>query len=68
LGSILLFPQGLVPIIFKLTGNTETRAWFLAMYLPGAWGWIIAFTMCAVGIWLWYGVFVNSATKPKLIE
>lgn len=65
LGSLLLFPQGLVPIIFKLTGNQETRVWFLAMYLPDGLGWLVAVVMCALGIWLWYGIFANSASEPK---
>lgn len=33
LGSILLLPQGLIPLIFILSG-VEARSWFLAMYLP----------------------------------
>ncbi|HYH74984.1 MAG TPA: hypothetical protein VD735_03405 [Candidatus Saccharimonadales bacterium] len=61
LGSLFLFPQGLVPIVMKLTGNEETRVWFLAMYIPGVWGWIVALAMCSIGAWLWCGVLV----KPR---
>jgi ABC-2 type transport system permease protein len=38
LGSIALFPRGLVPLAIKLTGG-DTKVWFLALYLPDAWQW-----------------------------
>ena len=64
LGSLFLFPQGIVPIIFKLTGNHETRVWFLAMYMPGIWGWVTAIVMATIGVWLWYKVIFKSKSAP----
>jgi ABC-2 type transport system permease protein len=64
LGSLAMFPQGLVPIVLKLTGNDDTKVWFLAMYLPGALGWITAFAMVAVGLTL-YGVAIADLRHPS---
>ncbi len=33
-GFIAIFPQGLVPLAFKLFGLAQVRVWFLALYLP----------------------------------
>jgi ABC-2 type transport system permease protein len=63
LGSLALFPQGLVPIVLKLSGNDDTKVWFLAMYLPGALGWITAFAMAAVGLTL-YVVAIADLRHP----
>jgi ABC-2 type transport system permease protein len=48
-GVIALFPQGVMPIIFKLT-EAESKAWFLALYLPDAWQWPAAALMVAIGL------------------
>lgn len=60
IGSVLLFPQGIVPTIFKLTGNNETKVWFLAMYLDGTWSWVVIGLMMLVGGFLWYRVLFKS--------
>lgn len=52
LGSLALFPQGLVPLGFKL-GGVEERVWFLPLYLPGAWQWPATFAMIALGLVLY---------------
>lgn len=46
-GSILLLPQGLIPLVFLLTG-VEVKSWFLAMYVPTAYG-IIVSLICMIG-------------------
>lgn len=49
LGSIALFPQGVVPLIIKLSGS-HTRVWFLALYLPAAWQWPVIAGMILLGL------------------
>jgi ABC-2 type transport system permease protein len=61
LGSLFLFPQGIVPLILKLNGTEDVRVWFLAMYVPGVWGWCVAVAMVLIGIWLWVGVVTRRA-------
>jgi len=51
LGSILLIPQGLIPLVFILTG-VDARSWFLAMYLPPAYGVPVAVLSMLGGIYL----------------
>jgi len=46
---IPLVPQGVVPLILKLTG-TPTRAWFLAMYVPAPMQWPTIAAMLTVGL------------------
>jgi hypothetical protein len=53
-GSIVLFPQGLVPVVLKLTGNTDVTVWFLAMHLSEPWGWATAVGMVGLGTYLYY--------------
>lgn len=65
LGSIALFPQGLLPIVFKLTGNADVKVWFLAMYLPGAMGWLTAAGMAFIGAYLYYLAIKTGTTKKK---
>ena len=47
-GAVMLFPQGLLPLIFLIV-RADARSWYLALYLPGAWSWVTAFVMIAVG-------------------
>lgn len=51
LGMIALFPQAVVPAVFKLTGQVEP-VWFLALHAPPAWQWpiIAAMTLAAAGL------------------
>ena len=46
---ILLFPQGIVPAVFKLIG-IDARAWFLALYLAEPWQWPVIVVMIALGL------------------
>ena len=48
--AIPLFPQAVVPAIFKLTGNDDTRSWFLALYQTGPWQWVVIVLMAALGL------------------
>jgi hypothetical protein len=45
---IPLIPQGIVPLIMKLSGD-EHRSWFLALYLPDPYAWITIGWMLGVG-------------------
>ncbi|MFG1871518.1 hypothetical protein [Micromonospora arborensis] len=47
-GCIALFPQALVPLLMKLSGDAA-RLWFLALYVPPAWQWPTVTAMFAVG-------------------
>jgi ABC-2 type transport system permease protein len=49
-GALPLFPQAVVPAIFKLTGNGNTRSWFLALYQTGPWQWVVIVLMAALGL------------------
>ncbi|MBW6435122.1 hypothetical protein KZ829_15380 [Actinoplanes hulinensis] len=51
LGAILLIPQGLIPLVFILTG-VDTKSWFLAMYLPPAYGIAAAVISMLGGVYL----------------
>lgn len=62
LGSLALFPQGLVPITLKLTGNTDVTIWFLAMHLPEPAGWITAIAMTGIGLYL-YRIAIRDLTQ-----
>ncbi len=44
-----LFPQGLVPAVFKVFG-VEEKAWFLALYLPPPWQWPVIAFMVTLGV------------------
>jgi hypothetical protein len=44
-----LVPQGIVPLIFKLT-EVEARSWFLALYLPAPFQWPTIFAMIGLGL------------------
>ena len=48
-GCIALFPQALVPLLMKLSGG-HARVWFLALYLPGAWQWLVITLMFLLGL------------------
>lgn len=55
-GVVALFPQGVVPAIFKLTGVPD-KVWFLALHLPGPWQWPVIAAMVLLGLtflgWSW---------------
>lgn len=65
IAPILLFPQGIVPAIFKLTG-TDAKAWFLALYLPEAWQWTTIALMILAGLglgWWAFSIYRRAAAK-----
>ena len=47
--GILIFPQGIVPMIMMLTGF-DSRSWFLALHVPQPFGWLVAGAMLAIGV------------------
>jgi ABC-2 type transport system permease protein len=63
LGSIALFPQGLVPMIFLLVG-VDVKSWFLAMHVPGAYAWPIATVMVLLGSYLYF-LAIKASRKPR---
>jgi ABC-2 type transport system permease protein len=68
-GAIPLFPQAVVPAIFKLTGNDDTRSWFLALYQHGPWQWVVIAAMAALGLSMYAfgGVTYYRAKKHGII-
>jgi ABC-2 type transport system permease protein len=65
LGAIPLFPQALVPAIFKLTGN-ETKSWFLALYVSASWQWLVIAAMAALGLSMYaYGGLTYYNAKRR---
>lgn len=46
---IALLPQGVMPLIFKLSGEQE-KVWFLALYMPEQLQWPVIAAMFALGI------------------
>ncbi|MEU8076332.1 hypothetical protein AB0B31_12885 [Catellatospora citrea] len=63
LGSVALFPQGLVPLVFLLVG-VDVKSWFLAMYLPGPYRLPVAAAMVLIGSWLYY-VAIRAGLPKK---
>ncbi len=71
LGIIALIPQGLIPMLFMLTGNDDVRVWFLAMHLPEPWSWLASIGMVLLGgclIWSAFQVHKRAAgrTAPEV--
>ncbi|MFG1906995.1 hypothetical protein [Kribbella sp. NPDC048928] len=63
-GALPLFPQAVVPAIFKLTGNHDTKSWFLALYQDGPWQWIVIALMAALGLSMYaYGGLTYYSAK-----
>ncbi|GAA2552942.1 hypothetical protein GCM10010435_24100 [Winogradskya consettensis] len=62
-GTLALFPQGLVPVILVISG-AETRSWFAAMYLPEALRWPGGLLMMVLGGYLIY-VAIRVVMPPK---
>ncbi|MFI0421406.1 hypothetical protein [Spongiactinospora sp. 9N601] len=48
IGCIALFPQGLVPLGMKVTGEIAP-VWFLALHLPPVWQWPVIAIMVVLG-------------------
>ncbi|MFU8875740.1 hypothetical protein [Micromonospora sp. SL4-19] len=64
-GPILLFPQGLVPLVFILTG-VDVKSWFLAMYLPHEWGTPVAGVSLLIGIFLCAQAILIAARNKNI--
>jgi hypothetical protein len=65
LGSLALFPQGIVPMVIKLTGGGEP-VWFVALYLPPAWQWPAIVLMIALGVFgYWIAFRLYRAHRPR---
>jgi signal transduction histidine kinase len=58
-----LFPQGVVPAVFKLVG-VEEKTWCLALYLPEPWQWPVIALMIVLGTIM----YVAAVTLPALHE
>ncbi len=63
LGAILLFPQGIVPLVFKLV-HARGRLWFLPLYLPGPLQWSACVVMIILGVTV-YSVVLWTARVAK---
>ncbi len=62
---IPLIPQGVVPLVLKLTG-VSTRSWFLAMYLPAPLQWPVIAAMTAAGIaMLFTAIRLSPVNSPR---
>jgi ABC-2 type transport system permease protein len=66
-GAIPLFPQAVVPAIFILTGNEDTKVWFLALYQEGVWRWVVIALMAALGLAMYaYGGLTYHRAKRRV--
>jgi ABC-2 type transport system permease protein len=63
LGSIALFPQGLVPLGIKLSGGGDP-VWFLPLYLPQALQWPAIAVMVLLGLGT-YGLVARIYLRRK---
>lgn len=65
-GPLAAIPQGLLPMLLKLTGNHDVRVWFLAMYLPEPWGWLTSIGLVLTGGYItWYATQVPKRAAGK---
>jgi hypothetical protein len=62
LAAILLFPQGIVPLILKLA-HARARVWFLPLYLPKPLQWPACFVMIVLGVAVAWLVLSTAAGK-----
>ncbi|RJL30518.1 hypothetical protein D5H75_23480 [Bailinhaonella thermotolerans] len=66
-GVIALFPQGLVPLVMKLSGEIA-RVWFLALHLPDPWQWPTVIAMILLGLTsltLCVHLYRRSTARPR---
>lgn len=68
IGPLIAIAQGLVPMLFKITGNHDVRVWFLAMYLPEPWGWLTSIGMVLIGGYItWYATQVQKRSAAEQV-
>lgn len=60
IGNILIFPQGVVPLLFHVF-QVDVRSWFVARYLPEPYQIPVCLLAIALGLTQWYAVW--SARK-----
>ncbi|MCM0640047.1 hypothetical protein [Cellulomonas wangsupingiae] len=72
LGTLMLFPQGIVPAVILRGGDPTTRSWFLALHVPAAWAWPVVTVMITLGatlycvsVW-WYRRATTAARSPAV--
>ncbi|MEU8226007.1 hypothetical protein [Kribbella sp. NPDC048915] len=66
-GAIPLFPQAVVPAIFILTGNADTKVWFLALHQEGVSRWVVIALMAALGLAMYaYGGITYLRAKQRV--
>ncbi|MCT2590435.1 hypothetical protein LHJ74_11025 [Streptomyces sp. N2-109] len=63
-GSLALFPQGLVPLLFLIT-DAPVKAWVLSLYLPQAWSWAVIAVMISIGTVLYTQAIRLSSGKAS---
>lgn len=56
IGSILIFPQGIVPLLFRVFG-VDVRSWFVALYLPHEYQIPACLVSIILGLAAWYAVW-----------
>lgn len=65
-GLLAAIPQGVLTMLFKLTGNHDVRVWFLAMYLPEPWGWLTSIGMVLLGGYaMWFASRVRERATAR---
>ncbi|MFC0864406.1 histidine kinase [Sphaerimonospora cavernae] len=66
---IPIFPQGVVPMVIKLTGNPEKgKSWFLALHLPEPFQWPVIAGMIALGGAMFTVAAVVTARQKRAEE
>ncbi|NGO70082.1 hypothetical protein [Streptomyces boncukensis] len=63
-GSLALVPQGLLPLLFLLSGQ-QAKSWFLALYLPHPWSWVCAAVMIPIGLALYTRAIRLSSGRSR---
>ncbi|MFI6601142.1 hypothetical protein ACIBHX_33270 [Nonomuraea sp. NPDC050536] len=64
-GAIPLVPQGVIPAVFKLTGESA-RSWFLALYLPQWLQWPTIVCMILLGLAM-YGTTLWIPMRHRVV-
>jgi ABC-2 type transport system permease protein len=67
IGCIALFPQALVPMGMKLSGNIA-KVWFLALYVPDAWQWptiVLMFLLAAAAFGIAGRTFLTQQRRVR---